>query len=127
MTMADKILLFLNPLFLFSAASLIVKFSVLANLVLTASGAVIVLTRLLQRKPAQSYGFLAALAWMGPAVSALGIAYVAYVYFWIIDAEMRSEPLQWLVSAGDALVAVEAGVLTALVGMVGSRLLRRNA
>jgi hypothetical protein len=127
MTTAGKILLFLNPLFLFSAASFIVKLSVLANLALAASETVIFLVRLLQRKPAQPSGFLAALTWMGPAVSALGIAYVAYVYFGVIEPEMRGEPLQWLVSAGDTLVAMEAGALTALVGIVGSRLLRRNA
>jgi hypothetical protein len=122
----DKFLLFLNPMFLFSAASLVVKLVVLVNGILAIFGVLTFLARILKGSSSQRSEVLNTLAWMGPAISGIGIAYVGYVFFLVIEPEMRSEPLQWLVSGGDLLIATEAGLLTALIGIVGNRILQRD-
>ena len=122
MTTQENIQLFLDPLQLFSAASLVIKCLVLVNCALSVCDVVVFLTGRLNGKSLYPFGFPAVLIWMGLVVSVLGFANEAYVFF----VGMRSEPLPWPVHVVDLLITAEAGLLTALVGIVGSRLLRRN-
>ena len=106
---------------------MVVKLLVMVIAALFACGVLVFVMKTISGARQQGSGFLKMLVWLGPLLASLGIAYAAYVLFAVVDPADLKYVVVWLPSAGDAVLSLEVGLLTCLLGIIGNGILTRRS